>query len=159
MESDGEYEAKLALESVLETDIIVNGELVADKITEGWYVDEAIEIIKIPNINKGQNEILLEIPYGTKANVEPCYLLGNFGVKVVGSKKTIIEPPDNIYFGDITQQGYPFYSGNFAYFTYFKMDKSAQVYIKAQYFNNPLLKISIDGKIVLMHPMNSVLAS
>lgn len=146
VETDGIYETKLALESAAETCIRVNGEVVADKNTEDWYVDEAIETIRIPALKKGINEIVLEIPYGAKANVEPCYLLGNFGVLVAGSKKKLTAPPDNIYFGDITVQGYPFYSGNFTYLTSFCTDRAGEVHIKAQYFNNPLLKVRIDGR-------------
>ena len=75
--------ASLALESRDKTEIYVNGSLVEEE-SSGWFTDEAIEVVKIPPLRRGSNTIELRMPYGEKANVESCYLLGDFGVEVFG---------------------------------------------------------------------------
>ena len=106
--------ASLALESRDKTEIYVNGSLVEEE-SSGWFTDEAIEVVKIPPLRRGSNTIELRMPYGEKANVESCYLLGDFGVEVFGKEKRIIPVPEKVVFGDLTRQGMPFYGGNLTY--------------------------------------------
>lgn len=144
IESTVDIPVSLALESRDVTDIYMNGELVTEKAS-GWFVDEAIQVVKLPGLHKGSNTLKLELPYGEKANVECCYLLGDFGVEVYGKVKRIIPSFDKIVFGDLTRQGMPFYGGNLTYKCRFSTD-GGRVCLKAQYFGGPLLGVSVDGK-------------
>lgn len=143
VESDLETEVMLALESLEDTTIFINGTKIISPAVKGWYVDEAIQSISIPKLIKGINEIVMEIPYGISSNIEAGYLLGDFGVSVIGKYKKITKAPEKIVFGDITRQGMPFYGGNITY--HCKINVTGGVYaIKAQYFTNPLLKVALD---------------
>ncbi len=102
--------ASLALESRDKTEIYVNGSLVEEE-SSGWFTDESIEVVKIPPLRRGSNTIELRMPYGEKANVESCYLLGDFGVEVFGKEKRIIPAPEKVVFGDLTRQACPFTEG------------------------------------------------
>jgi hypothetical protein len=146
IDSEIETKAELALESYEETTVFINGNVIENLTVTGWYVDPSIKRINIPYLRKGENEIVLEIPYGPTANIEACYLLGDFGVSVLGKHKKIMKAPEKVYFGDITKQGYPFYSGNLTYHCKINTPKS-NVSMKAQYFKNPLLSVIVDDKV------------
>lgn len=134
----------LALESRDKTEIYVNGSLVEEE-SSGWFTDEAIEVVKIPPLRRGSNTIELRMPYGEKANVESCYLLGDFGVEVFGKEKRIIPVPEKVVFGDLTRQGMPFYGGNLTYRCKFTAP-GGHMRLRAQYFSGPLLGAAVDGK-------------
>lgn len=136
--------ASLALESRDKTEIYVNGSLVKEE-SSGWFTDEAIEVVKIPPLRRGTNTIELRMPYGEKANVENCYLLGDFGVEVFGKEKRIIPVPEKVVFGDLTRQGMPFYGGNLTYRCKFTAP-GGHMRLRAQYFSGPLLGAAVDGK-------------
>ena len=136
--------ASLALESRDKTEIYVNGSLVKEE-SSGWFTDEAIEVVKIPPLRRGTNTIELRMPYGEKANVENCYLLGDFGVEVFGKEKRIIPAPEKVVFGDLTRQGMPFYGGNLTYRCKFTAP-GGHMRLRAQYFSGPLLVAAVDGK-------------
>ncbi|NLZ82335.1 MAG: hypothetical protein GX915_01560, partial [Clostridiales bacterium] len=104
----------LALEGLEYTEIIVNN-IKVPSTTMGWYVDECIKKVKIPNLPEGKSEIILNISFTSKTNVEWCYLLGDFGVRVEGSNARIIKPIRKLSFGNWTVQGLPFYAGNVTY--------------------------------------------
>lgn len=133
----------LALENEENTEILVNG-IKVNKVVEGWYVDECIKKVKLPLLPKGKSEIILNIAFASKTNVEWCYLLGDFGVKVEGSYAKITEPVRKLAFGDWSNQGLPFYAGNVTYHCKAEL-MEGNVTLEASQFRNPLLTASLDG--------------
>ncbi|MCL2662322.1 MAG: hypothetical protein FWE83_03225 [Oscillospiraceae bacterium] len=105
--------AELALENAAVTDVTLNGRKASP--VEGWYVDKCIGKVPLPEITVGKNVIEMTVPYGKKTDIEACYLLGDFGVKVQGINCTLAKPVTELAFGDITRQGLPFYGGNLTY--------------------------------------------
>jgi hypothetical protein len=81
----------------------------------GWYVDESIRCIPLPDISVGEHELVVQIAFSRTTDVEACYLLGDFGVRVAGRHAVLTEPVLELAFGDITTQGLPFYGGNLVY--------------------------------------------
>lgn len=136
--------AKLALEDAEKDIIYFNGEKI-DNTPDGWYTDRSIKTVKLPKISKGSNEILVEIPYNSKVNVEAMYLLGDFSVEVKGSTIKLKSPVKEIGFGDITRQGLPFYGGNVKYIMEIETAEG-ELSIQIPQFKNPLIKVTIDGK-------------
>ena len=134
----------LALEGLGNTEIIVNKERVPS-IDEGWYVDKCIKKVKIPNLPSGESEIILNIDYKSKTNVEWCYLLGDFGVKVEGSRARIIEPIRELSFGDWSVQGLPFYAGNVTYHCEVETN-DCNLSVEIPQYRNPLLSLALDGE-------------
>ena len=49
----------------------------------------------LPPVKKGRNELLIKTPLGRALGVENYFLLGNFGVKLCGTEKTLIEPEES----------------------------------------------------------------
>ena len=134
----------LAIENADQDMIWFNG--VRAPKADGWYVDPSIQKVALGVLQKGRNEILVEIPYDAVTNVEVMYLLGNFGVRVQGTEQTITEPVKEIAFGDITTQGLPFYGGNLTYHAELELKTEAAPTLVISKFRNPLIAVSVDGK-------------
>ncbi|MDP6631502.1 MAG: glycosyl hydrolase [Kiritimatiellia bacterium] len=105
---------ELALENVAHTKIVLDGVQVPATVT-GYFTDEAIETVPLPDLAAGRHVLELHIDYSRKTYIEWCYLLGDFGVEVRGDRAVIIEPVKRLAFGDWTPQGLPFYAGNVTY--------------------------------------------
>jgi hypothetical protein len=104
----------LALEDAEIAKIILNGTLVESNIC-GWYVDKAINKVRLPLIKKGLNVLEISLPFGLNTNIEWCYLLGSFAVSLGFSSATLKSLPQLLQYGDIGKQGFPFYGGELSY--------------------------------------------
>ncbi|MDB5327300.1 MAG: hypothetical protein JWM57_2869, partial [Phycisphaerales bacterium] len=135
--------ASLSLENPADWSIELNNTPVPSHDT-GWFVDEAIRTVSLPNIAAGDNELRLAIDFTRKTNVEWCYLLGHFGVAVEGRSALLTSPITHLPFGDWTPQGLPFYAGNVTYHCNIVGDGKA-IRLAFPKFKNPLLKVSVDG--------------
>ena len=134
---------KLALEDPQDTLIKLNGEYVSS-ITDGYYVDKAIQCVRLPVIKKGTNILELTAPIGRCTNLEWCYLLGDFGVQLYGTEACLTERPARIGYGSIVNQGFPFYTGNFTY--RFEIEAEGRIRIRVPKYRAALLKVSVDNQ-------------
>ena len=135
--------AKLALEDVESSKIWLNGEQVTAQF-DGWFVDRCIRTVPLPVIQPGENQIEVEVPIGPRTNLEAMYLLGDFGVRVTGTEKTIIAPVKRLGFGDITMQGLPFYTGNLVY--HMKIRAEGDFHVRIPQYRGSLCEVMLDGK-------------
>jgi hypothetical protein len=133
-----------AMENPESAEIYWNGEKIENKVC-GWYVDESIKKISLPQLIKGENTLEIYIPFGSKVNVEWCYLLGYFGVQVFGRKKKIIKLQDEIFYGDFTRQGLPFYAGNLTYEIPFCCE-AGNLHIETSHYRGALVQAELDGE-------------
>ncbi len=140
---------RLALESAEQAEIFVNGVRVTEN-PEGYYVDEAIETVKLPQLVKGRNTIEIIYPFVEKLQIEWCYLLGQFGVKVVGIDATLTALPEKLGFGDIVPQGLPFYTGNVTYRFDFNLEQTYNVKMLINFYRGAGMRVSCDGRDVGM---------
>ncbi|MBR3928829.1 MAG: hypothetical protein IKJ65_07495 [Clostridia bacterium] len=138
-ETDGAY---LALEDAEKALITFNDAPVENKPI-GWFVDKAISKIALPGIRKGRNTLLVTYPIGRRTNLECLYLLGDFGVKVNGTKKTLLPPVKKLGFGDITKQGLPFYTGNLIY--KFRIFTEGDFTLRIPRYKGALSRVYMDG--------------
>ena len=134
---------QLALEDAELTKITWNGAAVEPKPT-GWYVDEAICTVALPPLRAGENVLELVCPFGRRTNLEWCYLLGDFGVRVEGIEKTVTAAVRELAFGDIAPQGLPFYTGNLVY--HLRAEFSAGAVLRVPLYRAALLRAAVDGK-------------
>ena len=107
---------RLALEEPQNYTIAVNGRALQEA-PKGWWVDPAIQTITLPAdvLVKGDNRIELTTDFRADMNLESLYLLGDFGVRLDGIRKTLTTLPETLTVGDLTQQALPFYSGTVIY--------------------------------------------
>ncbi|MBE5782827.1 MAG: hypothetical protein E7329_05845 [Clostridiales bacterium] len=134
---------KLAIERPATTEVTWNGE----KITaapNGYFTDKSICTIPLPMLHRGENELILRLPLGNRCGAEWCYLLGDFGVKILGDEARITAPVRELAFGNYVDQGLPFYTGNVTY--HLAVDTEGDFAIQCTHFRNPLLTVEVDGK-------------
>ncbi|MGH0053006.1 MAG: hypothetical protein ACQ5SW_06420, partial [Sphaerochaetaceae bacterium] len=115
IESEIEGESVSLASETPEAVITFNGELLETSPSEEFFVDPCLPVRRIGKVKRGVNLLELVLPYGKKTNLEWCYLLGDFGVRLAGSKAILCDAPQYLMFGDITKQGFPFYGGSITY--------------------------------------------
>lgn len=106
--------AELALENLEESRVLFDGEPV-DMTATGFFTDKAVQTIALPEFSEGEHELIVEISFTKDTSIEWLYLLGDFGVDLVGDRGVLTEPVQILSFGDWTTQGLPFYGGNVTY--------------------------------------------
>ena len=88
----------------------------------GDWVDKCFEKIALPTtyLIEGENVISLSFKLSDDTPIEPIYLVGDFGVKIVRSEtyevNEIINLPEKLTIGDVAKQGLPFYGGKIYYY-------------------------------------------
>ena len=135
--------AMLGLEDSETAQIHLNGKPVRVSPT-GWYVDKAIRTVPLPALNPGENLLEITVPIGRRTNLEAFYLLGDFGVRVNGVRKTITAPVRQLGFGDIVAQGLPFYTGNLLY--HLRVRTEGAFTLRVPRWRGGLIKVLVDGQ-------------
>jgi len=133
-----------AMERPENAGIIWNRKHIPSDVT-GWYVDESIQTVILPNLLVGDNLLELEIPFARKTNVEWSYLLGDFGAEVCGKEKHITSLPISITYGDFVHQGLPFYAGNLIYKVPFTCE-AGELHLEVPQYRGALVQVELDGK-------------
>lgn len=137
--------AMLALEDAEKVKVWLNGQPVAPEIL-GYFTDESIKTVALPEIRAGENVLTLDIPFGKRTNVEWVYILGQFGVRLCGCNAALIPRQKKLGFGDVTTQGMPFYGANITYSVKVDMPDAGGLKVHAPYYRGSLIGVSLDGK-------------
>ncbi len=135
---------KLALEEAETAKISINGKPI-DVVIDGYYVDESIKTVKLPNIPKGEVVVEIEIPFFLRGRSEWCYVLGDFGVKVENENVTAVPRVNALEFSSITNQTLPFYTGNITYHTTVNLESYGERTLQTKGFGGAAIKVSVDG--------------
>jgi hypothetical protein len=136
----------LAVEDVGEIEIFFDGKPVERKVA-GYFTDEAIKTVPLPAIEAGVHTLVLRIPMKRTRNVEWCYVLGDFGVKLAGHRATLVEPVRTLTWGDWVPQGLPFYGGNVTYHCKVDTEPLPEGPLEVETrFSNPLVDVSVNGR-------------
>lgn len=143
----------LALEDADVAKITFNGEKVVYSDL-GYYVDIAIRKTALPSIKKGKNILKVTLPFGERTNVEAMYILGSFGVSVIGRRAKITALPEKLAFDDITKQGLAFYGGAIDYIIPIELDSDAELLINTPHYRAAVMATYLDGerKEVIAYP-------
>ncbi|WP_139993440.1 hypothetical protein [Paenibacillus paridis] len=108
---------RLAVERAEKKAISVNGRALELQEDSGWWIDPVFRTFPIPSeyLRNGENRIEITADFDEGTDLEALYLLGHFGVEVVGTMKTIGALPDRLNIGHLADQGLPFYGGAVSY--------------------------------------------
>lgn len=123
---------------------VFNGEHIKNEIT-GYFTDESIQTLRLPDIVKGVNSLEIEVPFGKRAGAEWFYILGDFGVSLNGNVKRITERDPVICFGSLTKQSMPFYGANVTYESDFTLEECSDISVYVPEYRGALVKVRIDG--------------
>ncbi len=95
----------------------INGvELHSEDINDFW-VDDCFKKMKIPAeaLKPGRNEVTIDVTFMRTTNIEALYLVGIFGVKIDGKKRTIVGTPGLMGCDNYAAYDMPFFTGNLTY--------------------------------------------
>ena len=106
--------------------------------------DEDIHTIPLPPLHPGENILTITVPIGLRTNLEAFYLLGDFGVRINGTQKTVTAPVRSLGFGDIVSQGLPFYTGNLSYCLRIRTEGGCS--LRVPRYRGGLIQVFVDGK-------------
>ncbi|MDI9470566.1 MAG: hypothetical protein QM296_10210 [Bacillota bacterium] len=135
---------ELALERVADCRVWLNG-VEAGRTVLGYFVDRAIERIALGTLEPGGNELELEVPFGKRVTLENAYLLGDFSVDLHGAVPLVTRrelPPG---WGDLVQQGLPFYGGSIRYRFAVESDGRPLALCLIRY-RAPLVRVFVNGR-------------
>lgn len=135
----------LALENSQKCNIVFNGEKLSSDIV-GYYVDKDIHTVKLGKINKGENTLIISMPFGLRTDLEAVYLLGDFGTKCYGRQTFITAKQDKLYFGNTVNQGLAFYGGNVTYKTEIELEDDCDIEIEITNYSGALINVTLDGE-------------
>lgn len=154
----------LALENGDNQRIWWNGREILENVSqkkgkEEWYVDQSIRKIFLGDAKQGQNSLLIQMEFSGRSNLEACYLLGDFQVNLQqeegqkadpavgmrGSRAALDKGEILSRYGDISQMGYPFYSGNLEYIIEAEV-QAGEYLLEISHYTAPLLLVELDGK-------------
>lgn len=133
---------QLAIEDTGDCEIYWNGKLL--QWNGQFFLDACLRTFAIDKVETGKNSLLVKIPFGEGTQLEWCYLLGDFGVFCGGTQKLLTAKPQQIEFGDLTRQLFPFYGGNVTYHCEFQADK-AYGKLAVSNYRGAVVGIRIDG--------------
>ncbi|MFD0717368.1 hypothetical protein [Paenibacillus sp. GCM10027626] len=109
---------ELALEKPDHFEVFLNGTKLQYQIERhDCWIDQCFSKIRIPHesVVQGTNHVLIRTAFHQGIDLEAIYLLGQFGVSLQGTRKTLTRMPAKLEIGDVTKQGFPFYSGKIKY--------------------------------------------
>ena len=135
--------ALLALEDADLAEISLNGKRISAK-PEGYFTDKSIGTICIGTLDAGDSAIEVVLPFGRRTNVEWCYLLGAFGVRLQGENRTLTALPKQLGFDDITRQGFAHYGGNISYILPIETE-AGELVVKVPHYDGAAVRVSLDG--------------
>ena len=137
--------AALATEHPETLSVSLNG-LPVSNVPSGFYVDRDIKTLVLPKIKKGENELVIEMPFGERVDLEASYIIGDFGVRVSGDSAELIKRPEKLFFGDVATQGFSFYGGNISYTGSVFLENDGDITLSVPHYRGALVGVSVDGE-------------
>lgn len=141
----------LAMEQPHRWQVQLNGNPLSSKGSKEWWVDPSIRLLELQPemLLRGKNELLLKLDSFCEGDdLEACFLLGEFGVRLSGTKTVLIPPPSKLKPGNWCLQGLPFYSAGVTYTLPFEARLRARerVFLTFPSHRSTFLRISVDGR-------------
>lgn len=143
---DAEFSGvQLMCERLNEATITLDGHPLESNAT-GWWVDHDLPTMPLPTLTVGVHTLDITLPLNAvNRHLEWCYLLGEFDVDVRGAHARLVQP-ETVYWGNICQQGMPFYGGNVDYSSNVTIDNTSYYAMQCPNFGGHLLRVWVDGE-------------
>lgn len=82
-----------------------------------FWIDDCFKKMPVPAgaLRIGQNEVTADVTFLRTTNVESVYLVGDFGVKLDGRKRTLVSAPKRMGCENYAAYDMPFFTGNLTF--------------------------------------------
>ena len=134
----------------------INGvELQNDDVNDFW-VDECFKKMRIPAdaLKPARNEVTVDVTFLRTTNVEAVYLVGDFGVKLDGRRRTLVAAPKKIGCDNYAVFNLPFFTGNLTFELSSEdyqpivdaLPDADRIVLTPKSFTGACVKVTFDGK-------------
>ena len=147
-ESDLEKpKAYIVIEDIWKGELKVNGAQI-DTANPDWHWDRGFGKVEISDlVKKGDNVVDFRVSYDFLTEVEPAYVVGDFGVALPDlTRGKIVEEPKKLKVGSWTRQGYPFYSGKMIYKREIIVDEVGAMALRLIRPAGTMFKVRVNGE-------------
>lgn len=139
----------------------VNGAPLAPGDINDFWIDDCFKKMEIPSgvLKKGRNEVTVDVDFRRTTNVEALYLVGDFGVKLDGRRRTLVALPSRMGCCNYADRDMPFYTGNLT-FTLTKEDygpllegmaeRADRIVLTPKDFTGACVKVEAAGKTAVL---------
>ncbi len=95
----------------------LNGVALANNDVNDFWVDDCFKKMVIPAgaLKVGRNVVTIDVTFMRTTNIEAIYLVGDFGVRLDGQKRTLVGVPATIGCDNYVAYDLPFFTGNMTY--------------------------------------------
>ena len=134
----------------------INGVTLTCPDENDFYIDNCLKKMPVPKtaLKIGENKVNIKVAFMRTTNIEALYLIGDFGVKLDGHKRTLTSLPGKIGFSDMYDYSMPFYTGCVTYTVpngKFDMPKDGErVILKADKYEGGTVRVG--GKVLAWEP-------
>ncbi len=92
----------------------INGVALQCGDVNDFWIDECFKKLHVPRsaLKLGRNEVTVDVTFMRTTNIEALYLVGDFGVRIKGHRRALIQPPERMGCDSYAAYGMPFYTGN-----------------------------------------------
>ena len=134
----------------------INGIKLECPDSDDIYIDNCLKKMPVPDgaLKTGENKVTVKVAFMRTTNIEALYLIGRFGVKIDGHKRTLTSLPDRVGTDDLINYSMPFYTGRLAYklgASLFRQPGDGErMILKADRFKGGLVKVVSEGKLQIL---------
>ena len=95
----------------------INGVALTNEDVNDFWIDDCFKKMAVPAgaLKIGRNEVTVDVTFRRTTNVEALYLVGDFGVKLDGRRRTLVPAPERMGCGNYADCDMPFYTGNLTF--------------------------------------------
>ncbi len=95
----------------------LNGVALCNDSINDFWVDDCFKKMDIPEgtLKLGRNVVTIDVTFMRTTNIEAIYLVGDFGVRLDGTKRTLVGTPAVIGCDNYAAYDLPFFTGNMTY--------------------------------------------
>ena len=139
--------ACVVIEDIQKGALAVNGKSV-DTSDHGWHWDRAFGKVDISDfVTTGVNIVDFKLHYDFLSEVEPAYIIGDFGVELVDPfRARLVGEQKKLRIGSWSDQGYPFYSGRMVYKSEFRAETNTHTVLRLIRPSGILYKVRVNGQ-------------
>lgn len=127
--------------------VTLNGKPVR-RLPDQWWLDRAFGLYDISGAVAGRNELQLTArPMSVHHEIEPVYILGDFGLAPAEKGWKIVKPAA-LGLGPWKQQGWPFYSHSVSYSQAFRLKAGGRYCVRLGRWSGTVAEVRVNGKSV-----------
>lgn len=127
-------------------EVFING-VAVDSIPGAWWLDKSFGVFDLSkSLQPGENILTIKAqPMDVLAEVEPVYLIGDFGVEATDAGWSIV-PETDLQPGSWKNQQMPFYPNSVAYSKTVEKPADVQVWVKLNDWAGTVAEVQVNGK-------------